>query len=252
MHRFLCALIAISLSKKVNYLKFTRKQYSLLTIYDDLAASTVQCTKIAIYYPRIIELASSSVHLNTSCRFVPNVFYNFCSDTKSLPVPVCIGQEWYCSPKEILKCNGYSQCLYDECNCAGVDVFFCADKRGCVTLKQVCDVIPDCLDASDEHICPNLQQLEYKNTAIMVSDSFYCKGYRLGYPWSYPLNDVYESGFVVPNCTLKNTALTNCITNTLYEYGMSLNYYYEYDNANIPLRVLRIVPVFTQKSVRDL
>ena len=55
------------------------------------------------------------------------------------------------------KCDGFSSCLMDECDC-GNDTFKCADGRGCLTLDQVCDSRPDCLDLSDECPCPDYQQ----------------------------------------------------------------------------------------------
>ena len=54
-------------------------------------------------------------------------------------------------------CDGFSSCLTDECTC-GKDIFKCADGRGCVTISQVCDSRPDCLDYSDECICLDYQQ----------------------------------------------------------------------------------------------
>ena len=29
-----------------------------------------------------------------------------------------------------MQCNGFSMCLTDECQCAGIDVFYCADGVG--------------------------------------------------------------------------------------------------------------------------
>ena len=54
-------------------------------------------------------------------------------------------------------CDGFSSCLTDECMC-GKDTFKCADGHGCVTISQVCDSRPDCLDYSDECICLDYQQ----------------------------------------------------------------------------------------------
>ena len=166
-------------------------------------------------------LACSDV-LNSSCRFTPNVFHVF--SLLSPSVAVCLGEKWYWGPAQQLKCNGYSQCLCDGCDCHGVDVFFCADKRGCVTLQKVCDIIPDCLDGSDERICPYLHQLEFKNTTISISESFYCKGQTIGYTAIYPSIDVQESGFIEPNCTYNTTALTNCTSGTFYRFSSSLDH----------------------------
>ena len=56
-------------------------------------------------------------------------------------------------------CNGFSQCVTDECNC-GNDVFHCRNGRECVSLPQVCDRRFDCSDGSDECGC-----LQYLNCA---------------------------------------------------------------------------------------
>ena len=65
---------------------------------------------------------------------------------------------WSCSlmtPSQF--CNGISECLTDECNCPeselNSDLFFCADRSGCVTWENVCDNIQHCLDNSDECFC---------------------------------------------------------------------------------------------------
>ena len=53
-------------------------------------------------------------------------------------------------------CDGESQCLTDECGCAGEyssDVFFCVDGSGCISWSKLCDNIQDCKDGSDECFC---------------------------------------------------------------------------------------------------
>ena len=62
-----------------------------------------------------------------------------------------------CTIPNYWMCDGFSSCLTDECTC-GKDIFKCADGRGCVTISQVCDSRPDCLDYSDECICLDYQQ----------------------------------------------------------------------------------------------
>ena len=197
---FLCAAITAFLCREVNYIHLTDHQYHNMLIADSSGVDGAPCYDFHITYPmKLQKISSKSRALEPSCRFTPNVLNHFCS--LSFPESRCLSEQWYCSPMEYMECNGYSQCLYDECNCAGVDVFFCADTRGCVTLQQVCDVIPDCLDGSDERICPNLQQLEYKNTTIMISEQFYCTFLTSGFTHSFPFEDLYESEFVAPNCT---------------------------------------------------
>ena len=65
---------------------------------------------------------------------------------------------WSCrlaKPSQI--CNGYSQCLTDECGCENSDnlpdVFYCADGSGCITWDKLCDSIQHCKDGSDECSC---------------------------------------------------------------------------------------------------
>ena len=55
------------------------------------------------------------------------------------------------------QCDGFSTCLDDECGC-DQDSFKCADGLGCITIAQVCDSRPDCLDLSDENPCQDYQQ----------------------------------------------------------------------------------------------
>ena len=54
-------------------------------------------------------------------------------------------------------CDGYSQCLTDECGCknSDADVFYCADGSGCVTWDKLCDSVQNCKDGSDECSCPD-------------------------------------------------------------------------------------------------
>ena len=77
--------------------------------------------------------------------------YTLCSwDLELDRILMCtIPNEWMC--------DGFSSCLTDECTC-GKDTFKCADGHGCVTMSQVCDSRPDCLDYSDECICLDYQQ----------------------------------------------------------------------------------------------
>ena len=55
------------------------------------------------------------------------------------------------------QCDGFSACLDDECGC-DQDSFKCANGMGCITIEQVCDSRPDCLDLSDENPCQDYQQ----------------------------------------------------------------------------------------------
>ena len=52
------------------------------------------------------------------------------------------GVKEYCIVGNSELCNGFSSCLTDECGCGeGIDVFYCADKSGCLPMKQVSNII---------------------------------------------------------------------------------------------------------------
>ena len=63
--------------------------------------------------------------------------------------------EWQCSIFNSALCDGYSQCLTDECGCEE-DSFRCADGLGCIALRNVCDGYKDCRDSSDECMCEDI------------------------------------------------------------------------------------------------
>ncbi|KAL5248016.1 hypothetical protein ACHWQZ_G017253 [Mnemiopsis leidyi] len=87
---------------------------------------------------------------------------------------------WSCElayPSQL--CNGYSECLTDECGCKNstVDVFYCADGSGCITWDHLCDNIQQCRDGSDECFCPN--HIVFFSTEIgqwaCFSEEYYCE-----------------------------------------------------------------------------
>ena len=63
-----------------------------------------------------------------------------------------------CAIPSSSKCDGFSSCLTDECGCHEDDTFKCADGKSCITMDQVCDSRPDCLDFSDECPCQDFLQ----------------------------------------------------------------------------------------------
>ena len=76
-------------------------------------------------------------------------------------------------------CDGYSQCLTDECNCLGNQspVFYCADGSGCVAMDNLCDKIQDCTDGSDECFCSDYFVLSSSGSddKICIPEDRYCQ-----------------------------------------------------------------------------
>ena len=74
-----------------------------------------------------------------------------------IPAGINFGDiEWSCRLSDSSSlCNGFSECLTDECGChdAEIDVFYCADGSGCIAWSGLCDDIQDCMDGSDECFC---------------------------------------------------------------------------------------------------
>ena len=83
------------------------------------------------------------------------------------------------------QCDGFSTCLDDECGC-DQDSFKCADGMGCITIAQVCDSRPDCLDLSDENPCQDYQQC-MRSLRPRV-------------------NDHNCNSLIIPNCTESNSS----------------------------------------------
>ena len=86
---------------------------------------------------------------------------------------------WTCKLNSTNFCDGFSDCLTDECGCHGnqTDVFYCADGSGCITWDKICDDIQDCLDGSDECSCPGhvvFSTSGNKVKKVCMSEESYC------------------------------------------------------------------------------
>ena len=69
----------------------------------------------------------------------PNTFSRTTTtmNTQSFPIASSETEEltsWQCVMNHEMQCNGLSMCLTDECQCADIDVFFCADGVGALLM----------------------------------------------------------------------------------------------------------------------
>ena len=81
---------------------------------------------------------------------------------------------WQCVIGQEKLCDGLSMCLTDECQCADVDVFYCADGVGCIAHANVCDGVEDCRDGSDECMCDDIIQCTVQDHTYCVPRTKYC------------------------------------------------------------------------------
>ncbi|KAL5262105.1 hypothetical protein ACHWQZ_G007715 [Mnemiopsis leidyi] len=76
-------------------------------------------------------------------------------------------------------CDGFSDCLTDECCChdSQIDVFYCADGSGCIASSQICDSIQDCTDGSDECFCSDHIILSFPDISekTCMSEVHFCE-----------------------------------------------------------------------------
>ena len=91
-----------------------------------------------------------------------------------------IDSSWQCRIRDIEVCDGFSNCLTDECDC-GDDVFKCADGVGCITRKNLCNGFKDCGDGSDECMCEGVVTCYVEELKYCVPKDMYCQGKLLQY-----------------------------------------------------------------------
>ena len=101
----------------------------------------------------------------------PDTQYSLCLRNNS------VYPEQACAIPDSWKCDGFSSCPTDECGC-GRDSFKCADGLGCISLDQVCDSRPDCLDFSDECPCQQFQRcmrsIHLSDEDLDISEESFC------------------------------------------------------------------------------
>ena len=103
---------------------------------------------------------------STICPFNPNSYM-----TCPFGGEECLNNNWTCLLPPWKVCDGFSQCLEDECNCGGTKVLYCKDGGGCVSLEQVCNSVPDCPDGEDEFLCEGAVVTQCQNfMSVTVND----------------------------------------------------------------------------------
>ncbi|KAL5247148.1 hypothetical protein ACHWQZ_G019119 [Mnemiopsis leidyi] len=86
-----------------------------------------------------------------------------------------------CEVAVVEKCNKYSVCSTDECNCNDGEVMYCPTRSGevaCIAYSNICDGIMDCMDGSDECFCPDIYDLTCHKfpqlKRLCINEIFYC------------------------------------------------------------------------------
>ena len=117
---------------------------------------------------------------------------------------------WQCIISEEKMCNGLSMCLTDECQCADIDVFYCADGVGCIAHANVCDGMEDCRDGSDECMCDDVIQCTVQDHTYCVPRVEYCNDRDTIYYNCALRQDVNCSDQMVTAKGKKENPMTQC------------------------------------------
>ena len=114
-------------------------------------------------------------------------------NTQSFPIASSETEEltsWQCVISQEMQCNGFSMCLTDECQCAGIDVFYCADGVGCIAHANLCDGAEDCRDGSDECMCDDVIHCQAHGHTYCVPRIKYCINRDIIYSTCIPKTEV--------------------------------------------------------------
>ena len=98
-----------------------------------------------------------------------------------------------------MQCNDLSMCLTDECQCADIDVFYCADGVGCIAHANLCDGAEDCRDGSDECMCDDFIHCQAHGHTYCVPRIQYCVNRDFIYSTCIPKIEVKCSNYLKIN-----------------------------------------------------
>ena len=184
-------------------LNATRVSREVVPLDHDYGTKRITCNKYLGFLARVVDrewegisgmehyVISNATDGSGTCHFGLdlNVLFNYFVTRKFDPTTM----DWYCwlSPKST--CDGFSECLTDECGC-GEDVFKCADGNGCIARANLCDGYKDCLDGSDECMCDDIVMCVLDDAEYCVPREKFCRGRILMYQDCIPIQEVNCTG----------------------------------------------------------